>query len=69
MSKTSEPYPLIPLKVLLCHYKRMGLYLEAKRGLGLCERVIGYTALELIKMVQLKQNRTVYRKNEFNNFK
>jgi hypothetical protein len=69
MSKTSEQYPLILLKVLLCHYKRMGLYLQAKSGPGLCERVVDYIALELINMVQLKQNRLVYCKNELLNFK
>lgn len=57
------------LKVLLRRYKRMGLYLQAKRGLGLHERVMDYIALELINMVQLKQNRLIYCKNESLNFK
>jgi hypothetical protein len=45
------------LKVLLDRNKQVELYLEAKCGLELCERVTDCTALELINMVQLKQNR------------
>lgn len=69
MSKTSEQYPLILLKVLLCRYKRMGLYLQTKSELELCERVVDYIALELINMVQLKQNRLIYCKKEYSNFR
>ncbi len=39
MSKTSEQYPLMLLKVLLCRYKWMDLYLEAKCGPELRERM------------------------------
>jgi hypothetical protein len=68
-ARESRVPALLLLKVLLCHYKRMGLYLEAKRGLGLHEQVVDYIALELINMVQLKQNRLVCCKKESINFK
>jgi hypothetical protein len=68
-ARESRVPALLLLKVLLCHYKWVELYLQAKRGLGLRERIVDYIALELINMVQLQQNRLVYCKNEFFNFK